>query len=432
MYYQPDIVVFPKRKLGRVRRMSLLTSSLACALPELHLAKGALLPPGNQPKVCPDLFLGAVATSENLCSQTSLCPFGYFECLGGNATGSCEESPWALVDIDECHKWCINHPAPPPPLAPAPPGGYSPPPPLEPSDIKSMHHIEDCSSCGVDWCKKVEQGECVSFSLNNGTHALGPSISEVGCDALEDTTPYCIDGSVDIYGVGKPTTRLARSRFARRNTATDISGLVPPASKVPPTLVVSVASNASIKLWARNIRAQPALDFGIVLHHGQRAPWSPLYGVANHTGNRFLLREGRVPAGVDPLDHGFIPKLWFQSQVTDWIEAYDYVWMVDEDMSFHADFVRRSQPLTPSHLRPLTALRPVGQSYPEFWRRHQEDFPQGPPLVAQPTIRQNTQFWALLTNTEVFSPHPTASGSTSLATTITPTSPPPRPAGVPL
>ena len=68
----------------------------------------------------------------------------------------------------------------------------------------SMHHIEDCNLCGVDWCKKVDQGECVNFSPNDGTHALGPGISEVGCDALEDTTPYCIDGSDAIYGVGKP------------------------------------------------------------------------------------------------------------------------------------------------------------------------------------------------------------------------------------
>ena len=67
-----------------------------------------------------------------------------------------------------------------------------------------MHHIEDCNLCGVDWCKKVDQGVCVNFSLNDGTHALGPGISEVGCDALEDTTPYCIDGSGAIYGVGKP------------------------------------------------------------------------------------------------------------------------------------------------------------------------------------------------------------------------------------
>ena len=65
-----------------------------------------------------------------------------------------------------------------------------------------MHHIEDCNLCGVDWCKKVDQGVCVNFSLNDGTHALGPGISEVGCDALEDTTPYCIDGSDAIYGVG--------------------------------------------------------------------------------------------------------------------------------------------------------------------------------------------------------------------------------------
>ena len=75
---------------------------------------------------------------------------------------------------------------------------------LPPRDTMSMHHIEDCNLCGVDWCKKVDQGVCVNFSLNDGTHALGPGISEVGCDALEDTTPYCIDGSDAIYGVGKP------------------------------------------------------------------------------------------------------------------------------------------------------------------------------------------------------------------------------------
>ena len=168
-----------------------------------------------------------------------------------------------------------------------------------------------------------------------------------------------------------------------------VSPLCRPASRVPPTLVVSVASDKAITLVANNIRAQPALDFGIVLHHGQVAPWAPLYDVANHTGNRFYVSEGKMPAGVDPQNHGFIPKLWFQTQVTDWIKAYDYVWMVDEDMSFHSNF-----------------------AYPEFWRRHQEEFPQGPPLVAQPTIRQNTQYWALLNNAEVYPCETTAAVTT--------------------
>jgi len=44
------------------------------------------------------------------------------------------------------------------------------------------------------------------------------------------------------------------------------------------------------------------------------------------------------------------------------------VWMVDEDIAFHANF-----------------------DYPEFWSRHQHEYPDGPPLLSQPTIRQNTQ-----------------------------------------
>jgi len=171
----------------------------------------------------------------------------------------------------------------------------------------------------------------------------------------------------------------------------DDDGLVSPASRVPSTLVVSVASDGAITLVARNIRAQPALDFGIVLHHGQVDPWAPLYYVANHTGNRFYVHKGKMPAGVDPDNHGFIPKLWFQTQVvvTDWIKTYDYVWMVDEDMSFHSGF-----------------------SYPDFWRRHQEEFPQGPPLVAQPTIRQNTQWEPLLANADVYLCETTAAVTT--------------------
>ena len=257
--------------------MSLLASSLlASALAAPGLARGPLAPPEmleNDPhrKACPELFHGAVDTSENFCSHKSRCPKRDYECVVGRSKGACDEYPWKTVDVTHCHKWCINR--------------------------------------------------------------------------------------------------------------DDDDGLVPPASRarVPPTLVLSVASDKAITLVANNIRAQPALDFGVVLHHGQVAPWKPLYSVAKKTGNRFYVAEGMMPTGVDPHDHGFIPKLWFQAQATDWLKPYDYVWMVDEDMSFHFSF-----------------------SYPEFWRRHQEEFPQGPPLVAQPTIRQNTQFWPLLTNAEVY------------------------------
>ena len=154
---------------------------------------------------------------------------------------------------------------------------------------------------------------------------------------------------------------------------------VSPGTNLPRTLVLSVASDGSRELVARNIRSQPELDFGIVLHSGEAAAWHLLYRVANITGNRFFVRQGRMPAGVDPSNHGFIPKLWFQSQVTDWVKRYDYVWMVDEDMSFAANF-----------------------DYNEFWRRHQHDFPDGPPIVAQPTIRQNGQFYALLNNANTY------------------------------
>jgi hypothetical protein len=90
---------------------------------------------------------------------------------------------------------------------------------LPPRDTMSMHHIDDCNVCGVDWCQKVDQGKCVTFNFNDGTHALGPGISEVGCDALADMTPYCTDGSDDIYGYSKATSQgtltLNSSRYGK-------------------------------------------------------------------------------------------------------------------------------------------------------------------------------------------------------------------------
>ena len=92
--------------------------------------------------------------------------------------------------------------------APPPPAGegtfdYGQPavdtPPDEGQQM-SMHLIKNCESCGVDWCKKAEWGECVTFGLNDGTHILGPTIAKIGCDVLTSRTPYCIAGSSEIYG----------------------------------------------------------------------------------------------------------------------------------------------------------------------------------------------------------------------------------------
>ena len=92
-----------------------------------------------------------------------------------------------------------------------------------------------------------------------------------------------------------------------------------------------------------------------------------------------MVRQGEVPAGVDPDNHGFIPKLWFQAQASDWIQNYKYVWLMDEDISFADGFL-----------------------YHEFWVRHQTLFPHGPPLLSQPTIRQNGQWFELLTNANTY------------------------------
>ena len=65
-----------------------------------------------------------------------------------------------------------------------------------------MNHIRGCLSCGVDWCAKVAQGECVNFVPDDGTHVLGTrDLEKVGCDHLASETPYCMTDTDDIYAV---------------------------------------------------------------------------------------------------------------------------------------------------------------------------------------------------------------------------------------
>ena len=147
------------------------------------------------------------------------------------------------------------------------------------------------------------------------------------------------------------------------------------------TLVVTVAGDGSQRFVARNVRAQPSLDFGVVLYSGITDDWVAVQSVAEATGNHFWLKKGKKPTGIDRQNHGFIPKLWFQSQASEWVRegGYEYVWMVDEDIAFHGNF-----------------------DYSAFWRRHQHEFPDGPPLVSQPTIRQNSQSGRFLFNANMY------------------------------
>ena len=157
------------------------------------------------------------------------------------------------------------------------------------------------------------------------------------------------------------------------------------------TLVVAVVSDA-LDVRSRilnNLWAQPDLDFGVVLYKGSVDAWAPEAAKASIARRTLRVRQGAVPPGVDQHDHGFIPKLWLWAQASDWVVQYDYVWFVDEDMSF-VDF-----------------------NYAEFWELHQSVFPTGPPLIAQPTIRESTQ-WLKIFNHDSWLTDIRAATSTSL------------------
>jgi len=79
-----------------------------------------------------------------------------------------------------------------------------------------MHHIRGCLSCGVDWCAKVAQGECVNFVPDDGTHVLGADLEKVGCDNLASKTPYCMTDTADIYAV---TNTVSGSQQQQQTTS---------------------------------------------------------------------------------------------------------------------------------------------------------------------------------------------------------------------
>jgi hypothetical protein len=138
----------------------------------------------------------------------------------------------------------------------------------------------------------------------------------------------------------------------------------------PRSLVVSVAhSDSSVQERVKkNVVSQPTLDFGVVLYRGEASDWNSTARALKDQGRHLRVLQGRLPDGVKPQHRGFIPKFWFQTQVSEWLDGYDYVWMVDEDMNFeglmYPSFGRCTKTpslagLQPSHNRP-SRVRPNG------------------------------------------------------------------------
>ena len=132
---------------------------------------------------------------------------------------------------------------------------------------------------------------------------------------------------------------------------------------VPKTLVLTVATDEQTvrRRVVANAMSQPALDFGVVLYKGDAANWTKAKARVLYSTNRTLrVRQGERPAGAG--NYSFVPKFHFHAQVPEWIAEYEYVWLIDDDISL-VDFNATA-----------------------FFRRHQRMYPTGPPLVAQPTI----------------------------------------------
>lgn len=75
----------------------------------------------------------------------------------------------------------------------------------------NMAAVANCTTCGIDWCKRKESGdrECITFTLNDTTYSAGGAvrmtIDEDNCGDLASSTPYCLDGGEGVFAVAKRT-----------------------------------------------------------------------------------------------------------------------------------------------------------------------------------------------------------------------------------
>ncbi|KAJ1422364.1 hypothetical protein B484DRAFT_452411 [Ochromonadaceae sp. CCMP2298] len=144
------------------------------------------------------------------------------------------------------------------------------------------------------------------------------------------------------------------------------------------TLLLTVARSnlASYRGVIINIEALKGIaDVGVLVigapaRSELATQWEGVVDAAKTAGVVFRIRAPPLPhkhslRGTS--SNSFVAKLFFQMRARDWISLYDYVWMADSDILFNQF------------------------DYAQFWLSHQNSFLHGPPLIAQPLIRQNTQ-----------------------------------------
>jgi len=109
----------------------------------------------------------------------------------------------------------------------------------------------------------------------------------------------------------------------------------------------------------------PSADWAVLLYGDNNTPsdWSLVSNEARMLGVRVVMIQGHVPR--EDVNERFHPKHMFQQQLVSLSFDYDYVWLLDEDISL-ANF-----------------------QWDTFFRWHHLSFP--PPIIAQPLIARNSQ-----------------------------------------
>lgn len=164
--------------------------------------------------------IDAIVQLMNTCENMAGC-MDYVKPWLSFARASTASAQWAknigeMVENSTCSsaELAAAEPAPAPAWTPEPapaPEAAAPAAKVDRGDLLSMHLIPNCDTCKNSWCEKAEQGKCINFLLNDGMHVLGPRVDKIGCDALTSRTPYCVEGSNNLYALGK-TTKASKKR----------------------------------------------------------------------------------------------------------------------------------------------------------------------------------------------------------------------------
>ena len=141
-----------------------------------------------------------------------------------------------------------------------------------------MHHIRGCLSCGVDWCAKVAQGECVNFVPDDGTHILGADLEKVGCDHLASKTPYCMTDTAGIYAITKQPHPEAKATTPKPEATTpkpEATTPKPEATTSEPEATISKPEPTTPEPAAPAARKDERVVRVISVHVGEK-DWVPM------------------------------------------------------------------------------------------------------------------------------------------------------------